>query len=85
MVLIGPGRKLLRGDPIEARMGPVVIEVVTPTIDDLLPFMGITPEQMLIRWPHPQELAARAASIPKHLAGSRAGTLSPSVRKATDF
>ena len=48
MVLIEPGCKLLRCEPIEARMGPEVIIVVTPSCDDLAG-MAVTSEQMLVQ------------------------------------
>ena len=48
MVLVGPGCKLLRCEPLEARMGPVVIIVVTPSCNDLM-VMAVTPEQMLVQ------------------------------------
>ena len=53
MVLIGPGCKLLRGEPVEARMGSVVVIIVTPACNDLAlsPFFG-PPEGRVFRLFH---------------------------------
>ena len=48
MALSGSGCKLLRCEPVEARMRSVVVIVVTPARDDL-PCMAVTPEQMLVQ------------------------------------
>ena len=48
MVLIGAGCKLLRCEPVEARMGSVVIIVVPPSCDDLAS-MAVSPKQMLVQ------------------------------------
>ena len=53
MVLIGPGCKLLRCEPVEARMRSVVVIVVTPARDDLAG-MAVAPEQMLVQTFIPQ-------------------------------
>ena len=47
MVLLGPGCKFVRGEPIEARVGSVEIVVGPPVFDDLsgVPVAG---EQVLI-------------------------------------
>lgn len=48
MVLFGPGRKFLRGEPVEARMGSVVVVVVTPRLDDVTGVV-IAGEQMFVQ------------------------------------
>ena len=48
MALSGPGCKLLRCEPVEARIRSVVVIVVTPARDDLAG-MAVTPEQVLVQ------------------------------------
>jgi hypothetical protein len=48
MVLLGPGCKFLRGEPVKARMGSVVVVVVTLPLDDVTS-MVIAGEQMFVQ------------------------------------
>jgi len=48
MILVGPGCNLLRFEPVEARMGPVVVIVVMPSCDDLAG-VAVTPNRCSFR------------------------------------
>ena len=48
MVLFGPGCKLIRREPVEARMGACRVVIVSPVLDDLS-CMTVTGEQMFVQ------------------------------------
>jgi len=58
MALSGPSCKLLRREPVEARMRSVIVIVVTPARDDLAG-MAVAPEQMLVQTFIPQPAVER--------------------------